>query len=1045
VKCSHCGFENPPGALFCSRCAAPFQTEAGPPPFSSSSSTLRQPIRDLSTGTTFVRRYQIIEELGRGGMGRVYKVFDSEVKEKLALKLLNPDIASDADTVERFRSELRLARTISHRHICRMYDLGRDEETGTYYITMEYVPGEDLKSLIHRIGALPVGKAVAIARQAVEGLAEAHRLGVVHRDLKPQNIMIDREGGARVMDFGIARSVKAKGITGARVMIGTPEYMSPEQVDGKEADARSDMYSLGITLFEMLTGRLPFSGETALSVAVKQKSESPPNPRSLNAQISDDLGRLILKCLEKAREKRFANADELLRELVRIEKTLPAMTASLPLHRLSTSKQITVRLPSKKVWIPAAVLLPVLAAFFVWQFIPETESSKRAVAVLGFKNQTGDPGLDYLRETIPNLLITSLEQSRFIRVSSWQRLKDLLRQGGKDDQAVFDEEACFAACRRAGIEAVVVGFFSKAGETFVSDVKVLDIGSRDVLKSVSARGEGVNSILRSQIDEISRAVSRGIGRPALKVEMPLPKVADLTTNSIDAYNYFLRGRDDVDNLMAADGKKFLEKAIALDPTFAVAYLYLSEAEFLLVDFKSRDEALEKAKEFSGKASEKERLYIEAKYSSVIEKDSEKRRRILEELTEKYPQEKHAFFELGRYLYAKQNFGAAVQEFETAIALDPKFGAAYNMLGYAHARSGDFEKAEAAFQRYIEANPGDPNPVDSLAELYLRFGQLDKAEAKYREALDLRSDFTSSCNALAYVCALKENYVEIDHWLNEFMVRATPTQKMEGLALIGLYDLLSGRLEKSLTGILTLRKMGESYGQAFVVASADRIAAVIYLQLGRYDEARKAFGSYQEYLERTTPGRKDLHALASAYHLGNVDLKQGRLKDARARVEEIKPHLPALAKDEDTELYSLRCRLLDAEVSLAEGSPGAALAAAEKIQWMNFPGVNTPDMIEYNTPWEKDVLARAYWEKGDLDKAAAEYRKITIVDPSSQSRYLIHPLYHYRLGRILEEKRDKAGAAVEYRKFLEYWKDADKTYPEPADARKRLAALNPAPR
>ncbi len=240
MKCSRCGFDSPPGTRFCGRCAAPLRTENDLP---AATETLRTAIRELTTGTTFARRYQVIEELGKGGMGRVYKVFDTEVREKLALKLLNPDIASDEETIERFRSELRLARTVSHRHICRMHDLGREEETGTYFITMEYVPGEDLKSFIHRIGALPIGKALTIARQAAEGLAEAHRLGVVHRDLKPQNIMIDREGSARIMDFGIARSVRAKGITGAGVMIGTPEYMSPEQVDGKEADARSDIYS----------------------------------------------------------------------------------------------------------------------------------------------------------------------------------------------------------------------------------------------------------------------------------------------------------------------------------------------------------------------------------------------------------------------------------------------------------------------------------------------------------------------------------------------------------------------------------------------------------------------------------------------------------------------------------------------------------------------------------------------------------------------------------------------------------------------------------
>src|SRR5512135_1211358 len=208
MRCSKCQAENPQDTRFCGRCAAPLTPEAA----SSLSSTVimaAPPLRELAPGETFAGRYQVIEDLGKGGMGRVYKVYDTEVREKLALKLLNPEIAADESTIERFRNELKLARTISHRNICRMHDLGREGDA--YYITMEYVSGEDLKSLIHRIGALPIGKAVAIARQVCEGLAEAHNLGIVHRDLKPHNIMIDREGNARIMDFGIARSVKAKG------------------------------------------------------------------------------------------------------------------------------------------------------------------------------------------------------------------------------------------------------------------------------------------------------------------------------------------------------------------------------------------------------------------------------------------------------------------------------------------------------------------------------------------------------------------------------------------------------------------------------------------------------------------------------------------------------------------------------------------------------------------------------------------------------------------------------------------------------------------
>ena len=358
MKCPQCGSDNTSDSRFCRSCATPLAGPGAPIP----TQTIQAPAKELVSGSVVAGRYQVIEELGRGGMGRVYRVLDKKLGEEVALKLIKPEIASDEETILRFHNELRTARNVGHPNVTRMYDLGEDE--GIHYITMEYVRGEDLKSFIRRSGRLTVDKAVTIAGQVSEGLAEAHRQGVVHRDLKPQNIMIDRDGNARIMDFGIARSVKPEGITGGGVMIGTPEYMSPEQVDGKAVDSRSDLYSLGIILYEMLTGRVPFAGDSVLGVAMKQKSEPPPDPQQQNPQIPASLSRLILKCLEKEAPGRYQTAEDLVSELKKIERDIAATEKAVSPRKPLPSKDATVSVRSRKYVIGAAALVVVVLGFF---------------------------------------------------------------------------------------------------------------------------------------------------------------------------------------------------------------------------------------------------------------------------------------------------------------------------------------------------------------------------------------------------------------------------------------------------------------------------------------------------------------------------------------------------------------------------------------------------------------------------------------------------------------------------------------------------------
>ena len=393
MKCPRCLNENPEGTRFCGRCGR--ELPGSGETVASGTATFETPSKGLERGTTFARRFEIIEEIGKGGMGTVYKAYDSKIRDVVALKLLKPEIASDLEVIERFRNEIKLARQVSHRHVCRMYDLG--EEWLSIFISMEYVAGEDLKSFIRRSGHLNEGKAIDLSRQILEGLVEAHRLGVVHRDLKPQNIMIDKEGNAKIMDFGIARSLHTRGSTGTGVIIGTPEYMAPEQAEGRDVDNRADIYALGAILFEMVTGRPPFEGETPLSIVLKHRSEPPADPLTINPQISAGLSRIILKCLEKAKERRYRTAADVLEDLTAVEKGLPVTRQVTVRTKPATTREITVKFSLKKILVPALVV----GALVIVGIISLVDRGRNGQGVAGAPGEAGAKASDIIRNRIP--------------------------------------------------------------------------------------------------------------------------------------------------------------------------------------------------------------------------------------------------------------------------------------------------------------------------------------------------------------------------------------------------------------------------------------------------------------------------------------------------------------------------------------------------------------------------------------------------------------------------------------------------------------------
>jgi tetratricopeptide (TPR) repeat protein/TolB-like protein len=853
------------------------------------------------------------------------------------------------------------------------------------------------------------------------------------------------------MDFGIARSLKVKGITGAGVMIGTPEYMSPEQVEGKEVDQRSDIYSLGVILYEMVTGRVPFEGDTPFTVGVKHKSEIPRNPKELNPQIPEDLSRLILRSLEKDKEKRYQTTGEIISDLDKIEKGLPTTERIVPERKPFTSREITVKFSLRRLVPPALIVIALaVIAVLAWHFIPKKKLApapkiENSVAVIAFENLTGDKSLDDLRKAIPNLLITSLEQSGHFYVATWERMHDILKQLGKGEVEIIGRDAGFELCRQEGIKAIVLGTFTRAGNMFATDVKVLDVESKTLLKSASSRGEGVDSIIKTQIDDLSREISTGIGVPAEKMAARQVPLAEFTTSSMEAYHYFLKGNEETEKFYYPEALESYKKAVEFDPTFATAYLSLSWAYDHMFETRASRESMEKAMTLAHKATEKERLYIEAEHAGSIERDREKAIRLLEQIISRYPKEKRAYLFLAN-TYGYDESDKAIEALNKALEIDPRYGEAFQSLGMYYRFKGDFEKALELFKKYASVSPDQANPMDSLANLNFREGRIDEAAAKFKEVLSIRPEFVWSKMALHYLAALKEDYYEAFQLLGQLIagmdVEDTPGGRFFARIPKGFLWAWLGNMEKASGEFEIVTETADRLGNEGKKAIVSEIKAWSYFDRGEFELSRECFDRFeavaaQDYsdLGKVYPVGKPPSSAVS-FNNGMLDLKLGRLDSAKSRLVEMRSLLPKSQIDKDHNYHYLR-----GEILLAEGKPQEAIAVLEKAPPKVLASLSNGIMaIAYNFPFLKDALARAYEKNGEMDKAIAEYERLTAFYTRRREPFLVHPKYHYLLGKLYERKGLKAKAAERYRRFLDLWKDADPGQSEVEDARKRLAGL-----
>jgi eukaryotic-like serine/threonine-protein kinase len=982
-----------------------------------------------------ISRYRILEKLGAGGMGEVYLAEDTKLGRKVALKLLAEELTQNRDRLSRFDQEAYAASALNHPNILTIYEMG--DEGGRHYIATEFVDGMTLRKRLHA-SPMELAEVLSTAIQVAEALEEAHAAGIIHRDIKPENLMIRRSGHVKVLDFGLAKLTERSGSeetdkeavtralvqTDAGVVMGTSQYMSPEQARGKPVDVRTDIWSLGVVLYEMAAGRAPFFGDTKTDVIVAIAKTDPPPIARFAPNLPAEFEWIVMKALRKNVDERYQTIKELESDLKKLKQRLEFQTelersmppdklselsasgigyadteilrslpgfhtsvpgaakstgpaASVAPTRVSSAEYVVSEIKRHKIGVAVAGLAIVLIAVAVYIYFPRQRvalTDKDTIVLADFVNTTGDPVFD---GTLRQALAAQLGQSPFLDIFPEDRVRETLKFMDRSPDERVTREVAKEICERQGFKAMLLGSISALGNHYVVSLDAVDANTGAALASEQFETDGKEQVLKSLGPAASRLrekLGESLGS-IKKFDVPIEQV---TTSSLEALRYYSNGREQHSSGKYAEAIPFYRRAVELDPYFAIAYARLAVVYTNEGQSELSRQASQKAYELRDRVSEREKLYVEWSYYGNATGQWDKTNETLDLWKKTYPRDWVPF----------------------------------NAMALRYTLVGPFEKATAEASEAIRLNPNSALPYVNLAVAFTGLNRFDEAKKILQQTLDQRLE-TTNLHARLYEVSFVQGdaaamKTQID-WAvgkpDEYAAQNWQAQAAEFSGQLARANQFSDRAVE-----VAQRK-----------SELKEAAAQTILQEAERNAAFGNCGSVSQSTAKALGLSRDRFSLISA---ADALATCGQAGPAQSLIDELSKRFP-----DDTLLSTVSLPLMRAQLELSRGNGAQAIQLLETARSFEV----------YGDFWPQYIRGQAYLKQGNGAQSATEFQ--TIID--HRGWYPLSPLYplaHVGLARAAVLSGDNAKARKAYQDFFALWKDADATIPLLVAARQEYDKL-----